>query len=184
MQCLRKYYNSGMKVHLVNAGKYFSRMIPPLVFVLVPGSRFTHHSLFWLYCSTMTFGTIYCLVWDYYMDWGLLRSKEKGKYGLRPNIQFPAKFYYFAIVTNFILRFYWVVGIYDYPYVTPVGKYMKKVEMMVFMKTMAEALRRTQWILIRVENEYHNNFEAYRTIPVIPQLMDDVDNTINNLKKY
>jgi deoxyribonuclease-4 len=43
---------------------------------------------------------------------------------------------------------------------------------------MAEAFRRTVWVLIRVENEFYNNFEQYRTIPIIPKLMDEVDNKI------
>jgi hypothetical protein len=38
----------------------------------------------------------------------------------------------------------------------------------------AEAFRRAQWSLLRVENEFHNNFEAYRSIPQIPGLADEV----------
>ena len=44
------------------------------------------------------------------MDWGLLRSTSKGKFGLRENIVFPAYYYYFAIVTNLILRFVWILS--------------------------------------------------------------------------
>ena len=36
---------------------------------------------------------------------------------------------------------------------------------MNFSNMMAEAIRRTLWSLIRVENEFYNNFEAYRSIP-------------------
>ena len=39
---------------------------------------------------------------------------------------------------------------------------------------MAEATRRTFWAVLRIENEFYNNFEQYRTIPTIPNLMDDV----------
>lgn len=159
-------------------------MVPPIIFVITPGSRYTDHSLFWLYCLTNTLSTIYSCIWDYYMDWGLFRCFTKGKYGLREKISFSPNFYYRAIVINFILRFWWLVGVYPYPWTTGVGMFMKKVELMVLLKTAAEAIRRTIWALIRIENEFHNNFENYRTIPVIPKMMDDVEHTIKNLRKY
>lgn len=59
---------------------------------------------------------------------------------------------------------------------------IKDVEILTFLAMMAEAVRRTQWSLIRVENEFFNNFEAYRTIPIIPKLMDEVDNTLNKIE--
>jgi septin family protein len=37
-----------------------------------------------------------------------------------------------------------------------------------------EALRRTQWALIRIENENVNNFERYRTVLQIPEFKDMV----------
>jgi len=42
------------------------------------------------------------------------------------------------------------------------------------MAMLAEAFRRAQWSLIRVENEFHNNFEQYRSIPQIPGLADEI----------
>jgi hypothetical protein len=45
------------------------------------------------------------------MDWGLFRSKEQGKKYLRHKILYPSWFYYFAMVTNFILRFFWILGL-------------------------------------------------------------------------
>lgn len=55
---------------------------------------------------------------------------------------------------------------------------MKRIEIMTFLSMMAEAVRRTIWALFRVENEFFNNFEQYRTIPIIPKLMDDVEKTL------
>ena len=40
-----------------------------------------------------------------------------------------------------------------------------QLDLMNFSNMMAEAIRRTLWSLIRVENEFYNNFEAYRSIP-------------------
>lgn len=45
------------------------------------------------------------------------------------------------------------------------------MELLPFASLMAEAIRRTIWALLRVENEFFNNFEAYRTIPKIPDLL-------------
>ena len=44
------------------------------------------------------------------MDWGLLRSRKKGRWGLRDKIMFPPHYYYFAIFTNLILRFIWILS--------------------------------------------------------------------------
>ena len=46
-------------------------------------------------------------------------------------------------------------------------------EVLAFLGMLAEAIRRTLWALIRIENEFHNNFEAYRSIPTIPKFKDD-----------
>jgi hypothetical protein len=35
-----------------------------------------------------------------------------------------------------------------------------------------EAFRRAQWALLRVENEQNNNLEQYRTIPLIPPIVN------------
>ena len=107
------------------------------------------------------------------MDWGLLRSTEPGKYALREKMKYGVNFYYFAMTTNAILRFFWVVGIFAYPFNYSVGKFFKDMQMIAFLSVMAEVIRRTQWALIRVENEFYNNFEHYRTIPTIPNLMED-----------
>ena len=36
----------------------------------------------------------------------------------------------------------------------------------------AEAYRRAQWALIRVELEQNHNFEAYRTINIVPEVTE------------
>lgn len=37
-----------------------------------------------------------------------------------------------------------------------------------------EAMRRTQWALLRIENENVNNFEKYRNVLQIPEFKDMV----------
>jgi hypothetical protein len=46
---------------------------------------------------------------------------------------------------------------------------------LVFSQIIAEALRRTMWALLRVENEFFNNFENYKSISSIPDLIDEID---------
>ena len=55
--------------------------------------------------------TVYSYTWDLYMDWGLFRSFEKDKKYLRPKFLYPAWFYYYAMVSNFFLRFMWILGL-------------------------------------------------------------------------
>lgn len=63
------------------------------------------------YLVVSVIGTLYSYSWDIYIDWGLLRSRELGKKCLRPKILYPAWFYYYAASSNFILRFFWVLGL-------------------------------------------------------------------------
>ena len=49
--------------------------------------------------------TIYSYIWDIKMDWGFLDPKSEHRF-LRPMLCYQnTKFYYFAIVTNLILRY-------------------------------------------------------------------------------
>jgi xenotropic and polytropic retrovirus receptor 1 len=55
------------------------------------------------------FSTLYSYAWDLYMDWGLLRSLEPKKRFLRTKLLFSTWFYYYAAVSNLILRFVWAL---------------------------------------------------------------------------
>jgi hypothetical protein len=43
--------------------------------------------------------------------------------------------------------------------------------MLTVISIVLECTRRAQWSLIRVENEQVNNFEQYRSIPIIPPIV-------------
>ena len=117
-QCINKYWLGGIKSQLINAGKYFSKLLPPLYLLSrlgvnsnkVGGFNFGY----WLVLQIIA--TVYCAAWDYYMDWGLFRSFQPGTYALRSQLKYPRSFYYFAMVLNIILRFYWVIGIYTFEF--------------------------------------------------------------------
>jgi hypothetical protein len=50
----------------------------------------------------------YC--WDIYVDFGLCRTFAPGKAFLREKIMYPKWVYYFAMVSNLLLRMTWVVA--------------------------------------------------------------------------
>ena len=98
---------------MYNAGKYFSKLFS--TFVGIYWGKKVGDEYFYYFVAANGFATIYSMVWDYYMDWGLFRSWESKTYMLRPKIMYPAKFYYFAMVTNFLLRFTWVISVVKIP---------------------------------------------------------------------
>lgn len=118
------------------------------------------------YISVQSAATLYSYIWDVYMDWGLVRCKEEGKYGLRPVINYRPLFYYYAIVSDFFLRCTWVITAFidldGYPFLTGIT-YGTLIGVL-------ELFRRWQWSLIRIENEQVNNLEKYRHILDIPEV--------------
>lgn len=104
------------------------------------------------------------------MDWGLLRHFEHDeKRFLRKKITYHPYFYYYAIVSDFFLRFAYIFGIWTYG--SKLSFYNRAQGTTGILITL-EAFRRSQWALLRVENEQCNNFESYRTIPIIPPIVN------------
>lgn len=52
--------------------------------------------------------TLFCLYWDFHWDWGLFRGTEQSNRILRDEITYSPGFYYFAMILNTILRFWWL----------------------------------------------------------------------------
>jgi hypothetical protein len=139
--------------------------------------KYEFDTAFWIWFGVHFWASAYSYAWDIYMDWGLLRSDKPGTYALRDKICYPVWFYYYAMVSDLILRYFWVITIFrlgntDSPF--------NNFQIMTFITIMSEVFRRAQWSLIRVENEQNNNFEAYRTIPIIPPIVENDDE--NDLK--
>ena len=88
----------------------------------------------------------YCSWWDYRFDWGLLQPDTRL---LRSNLKFSRSFYYWAILSNFILRCSWALAM------SPnVGS---SDDLFLFALQMAEIFRRIQWFVIRVEWESYQH---------------------------
>jgi hypothetical protein len=109
--------------------------------------------------------TGYLLFWDVHMDWNLGYINSKNFF-LREKLLYPVFFYYVAIVLNFFLRFTWLCNFY-------IPSELMREEFKIFLFSVLEIYRRTQWSLFRVENENQNNFEKYRTFLEIPELPVD-----------
>jgi hypothetical protein len=62
-----------------------------------------------LYVPLYVFSTLYSYTWDITMDWGLLRGTKPGHRLLRDRLKYPKYLYYFSAITNFFLRFAWLL---------------------------------------------------------------------------
>ena len=116
--------------------------------------------------------SLYSFFWDVYVCWGLLRSSKKATYGLRDKILYPAKAYYFAVVSDFVLRLIWLTGYINEQYIDMV--FFDKA-IYDFFLAILEGVRRLIWTIFRTENENINNFEKYRNILEIPKMRDEED---------
>lgn len=112
--------------------------------------------------------TIYSWVWDCYMDWGLWRTTEKGKWGLRSVITYPVWFYWYGIVSDAVLRLLWIPAVFldgnTTPWITTIGYGT--------LLAVLELWRRWTWSLLRIENEQVSNLEKYRVVLDIPDVND------------
>jgi len=123
-QCLHRYKESGLKANLVNAGKYFSDLLVPLVGLpiflksnssLDPLMNDEVNTAFWVYIAIKTISATYSYAWDIYMDWGLLRQNAKGHPNrfLRDKINYNPYFYYWSMFSDLLLRFWWIVPLFS-----------------------------------------------------------------------
>jgi len=54
--------------------------------------------------------------------------------------------------------------------------FLENIEILTFISMMVELIRRTVWALLRVENEFFNNFEKFRDDVLIPTIKEEDDN--------
>ena len=127
---------------------------------------------FWIYLGIKTINATYSYAWDVLMDWGLFRQNTAGHpyRFLRDKINYRPWFYFFSIFTDGVLRYWWILPLFNFMYGEK-GNLYHDLKLMLGINILLEAYRRAQWALIRVENEQNNNFEQYRTIPIIPPIV-------------
>ena len=76
--------------------------------------------------------------------------------------------------SNTLFRLWWIVGSFTITFGDS-ALFLDKLGLLTFLSMMIEAIRRTIWAVLRVENEFHNNFEQYRDMIIIPPIKEEND---------
>eukprot|EP00479_Gromia_sphaerica_P010522 TRINITY_DN4866_c0_g1_i1.p1 TRINITY_DN4866_c0_g1~~TRINITY_DN4866_c0_g1_i1.p1 ORF type:complete len:412 (-),score=46.73 TRINITY_DN4866_c0_g1_i1:140-1375(-) len=187
-QCLHQYYYDRRRFpYISNAAKYTLSYVQVMLASIHP--EFTYltfveisedrvgwegYRVFWLLLVTMS--TVYAYIWDLTMDWNLLHKACNSATTtqnriLRPNIIYPRAFYFWLIISNFFLRFAWIITLVpaDFnPYWSKVG--FAEYSTLIII---GELIRRFQWGIVRVEVAYHKHFDEFRAYSYIPAKLDN-----------
>lgn len=175
LQSLRRYKDSKLPTHLINAGKYGMGIVHYLCYYLWRrDGKSDNGASFILWCISAVIYSLYGCAWDFAMDWSICKPHAKYPF-LRRELVYTSQIpmYYVALVTNFIIRFLWVFYIPDWPYFNTRS----------FLYGLMEMIRRVVWNFYRLENEHLGNMDQYRItreVPLpysfdIPQHEDDDD---------
>ncbi|KAI0918737.1 hypothetical protein AcV5_002647 [Taiwanofungus camphoratus] len=160
VQSIKRWVDSSLITHLINAGKYGSGIIYYLVYYLWRAHGGGRGGRFVTWCVFGTLYSLYASSWDFLMDWSVLRPHVRHPM-LRSELLYSNRLplYYLAIVTNVLIRFIWVF------YIPESGpNYVIKT----FVAAMLEMLRRWQWNFFRLENEHLGNMDQYRVTREVP----------------
>ncbi|GAA99322.1 hypothetical protein E5Q_06017 [Mixia osmundae IAM 14324] len=163
-QSVRRYVDSdGELIHMANTIKY---LLNCTYFACYFGYRVyadeDHSSgAFILWIIVAVINSIYSATWDLFIDWSLGRRNNK-HWLLRHELGYKGAkpFYYWAVVSNTLLRFSWVW-------------YLAKAEipsvaLRGWIVAVLEVSRRWQWNFLRVEAEAVGNADGYRVSRDIP----------------
>jgi len=170
VQCTRRFADSGQYLQLVNAGKYSSSVLYYALYYYWrhKGSPRGHSFVAYVFFGCVM--SIYSTAWDILMDWSLFQRGARHPF-LRKELIYTSHIwaYYFAIISNTILRFGWIIYLpIPGPGPNTRGGFL----------AIAEAIRRFQWNFFRLENEHLGNADQYRVTRDIPlpysvELSDD-----------
>ncbi|KAM3876101.1 xenotropic and polytropic retrovirus receptor 1a [Diretmus argenteus] len=178
VQCLRRYRDTKRAFpHLVNAGKYSTTFFVVTFAALYSTHREQGHTdadmFFYLLIVFSAISSLYTLIWDLRMDWGLFDRGAGENTFLREEIVYPHKAYYYcAIIEDVILRFAWTIQIS----LTTMTNIHSVGDIVATVLAPLEVFRRFVWNFFRLENEHLNNcgeFRAVRDISVAPLNADD-----------
>ena len=190
-QNLRKWlvYNHGLQAF--NALKYCILMLSSVFAIIYYEAHI--YEFKYLYYSFKVIGCLYKYCWDCYYDWGLFHGTMRQNRFLRDQTKLPSWFYYFSIVYNLIGLFSWALSILLLSALTkPINQsdremgnlsdaqiqynqlsYYNKVMGIMWLEFLLVVFRRLIWVIIRIENEFFNNFEQFRDIVTIPPIKFD-----------
>ncbi|OCB90034.1 EXS family protein/ERD1/XPR1/SYG1 family protein [Sanghuangporus baumii] len=160
VQSVKRYADSHLYTHLINAGKYSSSILYYVFYYLWRHNNRARDYTLALFCVFGTFASIYTSAWDILMDWSFFKRPAQHPF-LRKELVYQSNYwvYYFAIVSNIIIRFQWILYI-------PVAN--DGFQLRTFIVAMLEMLRRFQWNFFRLENEHIGNTDQYRVTREVP----------------
>ncbi|KAF9225941.1 EXS-domain-containing protein [Gyrodon lividus] len=158
VQSLRRYRDSKLPTHLINAGKYGMGMTN--YFFYYHWKHNEDGTSYILWCFTATAYAIYACAWDFLMDWSMCKPHARHQF-LRPELVYKSQIpsYYLALVSNLCIRFIWVF------YIPSRGPNMT---LRTFAVAVLEMIRRVQWNFYRLENEHLGNMDQYRVTRELP----------------
>lgn len=110
-QSIRRYIDSdGLGIHMLNAGKYTASILYNVTYFnwrIYSGSAYDRRFALWVVFAIVN--SCYTSSWDILMDWSLLKRNSK-HWLLRDELGFKdnVPFYYWAVISNVLLRFSWV----------------------------------------------------------------------------
>lgn len=170
LQCLQIFYTAGVVPQLFNALKYLTA-IPALILTVQEHEYHVHHVAFpfWsLWLVSQTLNSLYSFYWDVEMDWDMPWFLESGQRrhwrkmvrlpSLRSNTLYPRRWYYVAALINLVLRFSWMHRLF--------GE-LEANNLVVFIVTVLEVLRRFQWLYIRIETELRKIRALSLDVPLV-----------------
>lgn len=181
-QCLKRYVETRKRFpNLANATKYMLCQLSVIIGSLHPifsqsQGVWSGYRLFWLGLIVIT--TLYTWVWDVWMDWGLVELSPGAAHPLlRKKRLYPrVSVYYWAIASDFIFRFMWVVTLIPFPFKALFfNKYLDDHSILMATLTLAELLRRAQWGVLRVEFEHLSSSQGFRKYNRLPLFFDKTE---------
>mmetsp|Transcript_24061 Transcript_24061/g.38821 ORF Transcript_24061/g.38821 Transcript_24061/m.38821 type:complete len:676 (+) Transcript_24061:242-2269(+) len=177
-QCLHRYLETHKRwPNLANAFKYTLCQLSVIIGSLHPffseyQAPWSPYRLFWICLIIIT--TLYTYIWDLILDWGLLEFGKDAQHPmLRKKRLYPkVYFYYWAIFSNLILRFLWVVTLIPFPFQSVLSSSVEYQHILLPVLTAAELFRRSQWGILRVEYEHLSTSQGFRKYKHLPLFFD------------
>ena len=113
--------------------------------------------VFWAILAFASSG--FSLYWDICRDWGL---GDREHMWLRANLLHSPLVYFWAIVSNALMRVVWIVNISPMTFGINISP-----PFLTMLVAAVEICRRFQWNIFRVENEFLNNCGKFRAVNVV-----------------
>ncbi|XP_023160648.2 xenotropic and polytropic retrovirus receptor 1 homolog isoform X2 [Drosophila hydei] len=167
-QCVKRYCDSKIKPvsYLVNAFAYASTIIVVVISTIQMETSCKYNSIFanpwtWVYIVSSLVSTIYCTAWDLLQDYGLFKIWKGKRIFLRNRLIYPKWFYYYAIIADLSIRFFWALEVYL------IANNLLLPNNSKTLSSICEINRRFIWNFLRLENEHLfncGNFRATRDI--------------------